>query len=292
MRDRLLALSLRRPMRISNEEYDLTMPTLEDFEIDPLPPSVLRMLNSCTIIQDPVKRRNLADMCVQKVKLCVCIGHVLAAQYITSVREVGASAETNMMLIPRTFEVGESRVLECDQELTDWYDCLPNEIQYRPPPSKELSSASPRDVTTVHSALLRMIYLTTSSILHRPSILPHSPFPPVPVELKELARVKVRSAASEVTDIVQDLQDLDLIHFLPTTAVTALLPVVIIHLLDVNSNDMELRNTSLSKLRKCIHALQRLREIYSSAGFAISFLEAALQKGKIRIAGIHGEVLT
>jgi hypothetical protein len=135
----------------------------------------------------------------------------------------------------------------------------------------------------MHRALLKMVYLTTSSALHRPQVLPAAPFPTVEIELQDLSRNKVRRAAIEITHIAQDLHRLDLTRFLPTTGVTVLLPAVIIHLLDIKSNDPSVRMTSLQRFYQCMRILQRLREIYASADFATSFLEAAIRKAGIQL---------
>jgi hypothetical protein len=81
--------------------------------------------------------------------------------------------------------------------------------------------------------------------------------------------------------VAQDLHDLDLVRFLPTTGVTVLLPAVIIHLLDIKSCDVMVRNASLRRFYQCMQVLQRLREMYASADFAFSFLEAAIRKANI-----------
>jgi hypothetical protein len=126
-----------------------------------------------------------------------------------------------------------------------------------------------------------MIYLTTSSALHRPHVLPAMPSPPVTASLQELSRKRVREAATKITEVAQDLHDLDLVRFLPTTGVTVLLPAFIIHLLDIKSSDVTVRNASLRRFYQCMQVLQRLRELYASADFASSFLEAAIRKANI-----------
>lgn len=140
-----------------------------------------------------------------------------------------------------------------------------------------------QEVLHSHRALLKMVYLTTSSALHRPQVLPSIPFPSMDTELQEISRNKVRYAAVEITNIAQDLHSLDLTRYFPTTGVTVLLPAVIIHLLDIKSSDPNVRMTSLQRFYQCMRILQRLREIYASADFATSFLEAAIRKAGIQL---------
>jgi hypothetical protein len=132
-----------------------------------------------------------------------------------------------------------------------------------------------------------MIYLTTLSALHRPQVLPSAPaaWPARSsgIELHELSRKKVRHAAAEITRTAQDLHQLNLVRYLPTTGVTVLLPAVIIHLLDIKSSNEETRRVSLEGFCHCMQVMQKLRESYASADYATQFLEAAIRKVDIRV---------
>jgi hypothetical protein len=283
MRDRLIALGMRRPTRIKNEDCDVPMLVLDDFDIEPLPAELIRMLGGCPAVRDSAKRLKLAKMCIEKAKLCLCISHVLVAQYSVLSHKFGGTTETTMMLVPKKSAAESLEVMDCDRELDNWYQNLGEDLRYRMPGSKERANEHDGEVLTVHRALLNMIFLTTSSALHRPQVLPAMPSPAVAASLQELSRKRVREAATEITEVAQDLHDLDLVRFLPTTGVTVLLPAVIIHLLDIKSSDATVRNASLRRFYQCMQVLQRLREIYASADFAFSFLEAAIRKANIEM---------
>ena len=283
MRDRLIALGMRRPTRIKNEDCDVPLLALEDFEIEAGSAEVVRMLGGCAVIRDPDKRKQLALMCIEKAKLCLCVSQVLASQYSVLSHKLGGTTHTTMMLVPKKSAAETSEVERCDGELERWFEDLPDETRYQKPGSGERVKSTDGNVILVHRALLNMIYFTTSSALHRPQVLPAAPSPEVPADLQELSRRKVRVAATEITEVAKDLHGLDLVRFLPTTGVTTLLPAVIIHLLDIKSNDMTVRNTSLRRFHQCMHVLERLREMYASADFATSFLEAAIRKANIQM---------
>jgi hypothetical protein len=281
MRDRLIALGMRRPTRIKNEDCDVPMLVLDDFDTEPLPAELVRMLGGCPAVRDSAKRLTLAKLCIEKAKLCLCISHVLAAQYSVLSHKFGGTAETTMMLVPKKSAAESLEVTDCDQELDRWHRNLGEDLYYRMPGSKVRANQHDGEVLTVHRALLNMIFLTTSSALHRPQVLPVMPSPAVAASLQELSRKRVREAATEITEVAQDLHDLDLVRFLPTTGVTVLLPAVIIHLLDIKSSDATVRNASLRRFYQCMQVLRRLREMYTSADFAFSFLEAAIRKANI-----------
>ncbi|EAW15090.1 putative C6 transcription factor (Ctf1B) [Aspergillus clavatus NRRL 1] len=280
-RDRLIALGMRRPMRVKDDDCDVPMLTLDDFEFHPFSPEIVSMIGDSEILQNVDYQKELALMFIEKAKLCLCVSHVLSAQYSVLSHKFGGTMETTMMLVPKKSSAETFEVRSCDQELEDWLANLPAEIQYSPAAPAKLTEA--QEVLHSHRALLKMVYLTTSSALHRPQVLPASPFPSMDAELQEMSRNKVRFAAIEITNIAQDLHSLDLTRYFPTTGVTVLLPAVIIHLLDIKSSDPSVRMTSLQRFYQCMRILQRLREIYASADFATSFLEAAIRKAGIQL---------
>ena len=281
-RDRLIALGMRRPTRVKDEDCDVPLPTIDDFDFKPLSPEVVQVLGDCEMVHNVAHQKELAIMFVEKAKLCLCISHVLTAQYSVLSHKFGGTTETTMMLVPKKAAAETCEVRHCDNELESWLTGLPEAAQYRPPATSSLSNGD--EVLHLHRALLKMIYFTTSSALHRPQVLPATPVPTVEAELQSLSRAKVRHAAVEITNIAQDLHVLDLTRYLPTTGVTVLLPAVIIHLLDIKSNDLSIRNSSLHRFYQCMQILSRLREIYASADFATSFLEAAIRKAGIQLS--------
>ncbi|KAL4927916.1 putative C6 transcription factor (Ctf1B) [Aspergillus undulatus] len=280
-RDRLIALGMRRPMRVKDDDCDVPMLTLDDFEFHPFSPEIVSMVGNSEVLQSVNHQRELASMFIEKAKLCLCVSHVLSAQYSVLSHKFGGTMETTMMLVPKKSAAETFEVRRCDQELEDWLAHLPTEIQYSSAAPAKLSEA--QEVLHSHRALLKMVYLTTSSALHRPQVLPAVPFPSMDTELQDISRNKVRFAAIEITNIAQDLHRLDLTRYFPTTGVTVLLPAVIIHLLDIKSSDPNVRMTSLQRFYQCMRILQRLREIYASADFATSFLEAAIRKAGIQL---------
>ncbi|KAI9772833.1 MAG: hypothetical protein M1840_008715 [Geoglossum simile] len=287
MRDRLVALGMRRPTRIKSEDYDVPMLTLDDFEISSLNPNITCIAQECLLAREPVRQRELAIMCIEKAKLCVCISHVLSAQYSVLNNNQGAltpegNTTTTMMLLPRKLGAETCEVRSCDDQLSKWIKELPVEASYRTPVPGAVD-----EVLTVHCALLHMVYYTTLSALHRPQVLPSAPaaWPARNggAELHEISRNKVRRAAAEITRFGKELRELDLVKYLPTTGVTVLLPAIIIHLLDIKSLDENIRNESLLGFSLCMQVIHRLRENYAAADYATHFLEAAIRKANIQV---------
>lgn len=284
MRDRLVALGMRRPIRI--REDDFTVPVLEtsDFEIEALPAEINRMIGGCSVMRDASKRKLLAEMCVAVVQCCQRVTTVLGVQYSMLGHMLGATQQTTMRLVPKKAAADVKEVTKCDRDLEQWYQSLPIELRYfKDTTPREQNIQNDGDVINLHRALLTGMYLTTTSALHRPQMMPAMPNLVIEPELKELSKQRVREASAAITDIFRDLYARDSIKYLPTTGVTILLPAIIVHLLDIKSPESATRQLSVRRFQFCMQALQKLRELYASADFAFSFLDAAIRKADVPV---------
>lgn len=166
MRDRLVALGMRRPTRIKCEDCDVPMLTLDDFSIDvsldegEVEDSVFWSYEERQQREMEAKRqRELAIMCIEKAKLCECISQVLSAQYSVLNTNQGSlaadgSTRTTMMLLPKKLDPECCQVERCDAELAKWIRELPEGARYAPNRVGEAVD----DVLTLHRNLLYMVY--------------------------------------------------------------------------------------------------------------------------------------
>lgn len=295
MRDRLIALGMRRPTRIKAGDFDVPMLTVDDFEIRTLPEEASCIPQDCNLLRDVEKQRQLAVLCVEKAKLCVCISSVLSVQYSVLQSTQGASGSeestrTTMTLQPKKTDSGTTEVQACDKALQEWKDNLPEEAHYVVPMWNDVESGD--GYMVLNRSLLHMIYYSTLSALHRPQVLPSSGMSPrdAKAEVIDVSRKAVRLAASEITSIANTLYNLDLVRLLPTTGITVLLPAVIIHLLDIKAPDEATRRTSLQGFCQCMQTMARLRDIYAAADYSTAFLEAAIRKAEITLPQRSNEV--
>ncbi|KOS18622.1 Cutinase transcription factor 1 beta [Escovopsis weberi] len=286
MRDRLVALGMRRPTRIKDEDFDVPMLAEADFEIEALPEHITLIGTECALVHSVEMQRELATMCVQKAKLCVCISDMLKTQYSVLIRdnmEPENTASSTMMLFPNKEPDSLDGVARVDAGLRAWAEALPASCHYR--------ALQPRDArdggatVAVQRTLLHMAYHTTVSALHRPQFLPSSPAqaPAISREVQEMSRLRVKEAAMRITAMATELHHLRLERYLPTTGVTFILPAMIIHLLEMKSPQVDARTRATRGFRQCMRVMGRLREIYASADYATGFLDAALRKAAIDI---------
>jgi hypothetical protein len=284
MRDRLVALGMRRPTRIKSEDFDVPTLNEDDFEIEALPEENQLLGPECVLIRDIEMQRRLAIMCIEKAKLCMLIGDMLKVQYsVLSRSGVLPEHTTNSthMLLPNKNPENMEDVENVDHHLQDWFASLPEACHHRT--LDTASTTNGNQVLAVQRNLLHMIYHTTISALHRPLFLPASPTegPSTPLEVQETARQRVREAAEHITRMAADLRVHGLERFLPTTGVTVILPAMIVHMLDTKSPDAETRAGAIMGLKECLVVMSNLRNIYAAADFATGFLDALLRKGML-----------
>ncbi|KAH7318594.1 cutinase transcription factor 1 [Stachybotrys elegans] len=286
MRDRLIALGMRRPTRIKDEDFDVPMLTEQDFDIQALPENNTVISHACTLMRDLSMQRELAIMCIYKAKLCVCISHMLRTQYSVLIRDKVKPDNTTtstMMLFPNKKLDNVESVSAVDMELMTWAESLPKCCQYRALTPNDTKDG--RSSLAVQRTLLHMVYYTTVSALHRPQFLPSSPLhaPTTSRQAQDMSRMRVRDAAMHITHMAAQLHQHRLEGFLPTTGVTVILPAMIIHLLEMKNPSIEARQRAMYGFRQCMRVMEKLREVYAAADYATGFLDAALRKAAISV---------
>ena len=118
---------------------------VEDFETDVLPPGPSCISSECRILRSPELQRQLAVMCIQKAKLCVCMSHVLTVQDSVFNHNHGltneeGSTQTTFRLAARRWDPEANGVQTCDRELELWKNELPEDAKYRTPTWLEVDS--------------------------------------------------------------------------------------------------------------------------------------------------------
>jgi len=284
LRDRLIALGMRRPTRIQDGDFDVPMLQEGDFELEALPETNELLPPDCRLVRDVDMQKELASMCIEMLKLCVCVSHMLKAQYSVLNREgmrADNTTDSTMMLFPNKTLDNVEKVHMVDVELMNWFSNLPETCQYRPIAPTDVQDG--RSTVAVQRNLLHMVYHTTVSALHRPQFLPQPNAPPVSRQIQEMSRMRVRDAAGQITQMANELHQYRLERYLPTSGVTVILPAMIIHLLEMKSPLQDVRQKATKGFRQCMKVMEKLRDIYAAADFATGFLDAALRRAAIDV---------
>ncbi|CAH0047473.1 unnamed protein product [Clonostachys solani] len=281
IRDRLLCLAVRRPPRIRDEEFDVPMLTIDDFENSLQMPTdeVLKLLGESGLTTlDVDGRKGVALICVELAKLCICIGKVLTTQYSILGSPVGGSQSfTQTATVPQFSEKQALDLAKCDGELQDWLRNRQAVCRYSPPVRGSTANNNwCNRITRLHQALLHMIYLNTVGALHRPQAFSPTTSPAESVNRKNSIQ-RVKEAAIATTKLAFDLQSENQFHYLSTSSIPAFLSAALIHLRDVCSPVEEVRSTGIGRFYQSVQALHQLQEMYVAAELAIRFLEKVIK---------------
>ena len=293
MRDRLVALGIRRPARIRSEDFNVPMLTLDDFDTSPFEDKILRFLGPLPMADDRSTMESMAVTCIELAQLCVHIGTILFTQYsILGNSASGGRENIAMMVVPRKSVDQLQEMAKCDLNLEYWLQNLNPACRYQTgnsPGAKQQNEG--QRILHLHQALLYMIYLTATAILHRPRALQSNSNFVDSGSNTRLSRDKVADAVTGITGIVHDLCNHDQLRYVSTSTIPALLSATLILLLDIRSAREEVRYTAIGRFFQCWQALHQLRDMYASADHAVWFLEAVIEKTNVHIPMFHKTLL-
>ena len=278
MRDKLIAFSMRRPSRIKDSDFDTKMLQMNDFDLENFSPGVLEIIGGWWAKNGQAPRFSLAEMCLEKIKLCTCIDHLLATQYSVQSELNELDTHTTMMLKPKPRKSDETLVLRCEEELEGLHEMFPESCRLRVPDMLENGDDPSGGVLFSHAAMLDMLYSTASIGLHRPQVLSTSPLGPEGQKSWQTSHQRIKQAAVRITRTAEDLSERDLVRFLPPVGVTVALAAGISHLLDVKSCNAGSERLSESRFRVCLHILNQLADMYASAAYGLAFVESVVQR--------------
>jgi hypothetical protein len=274
VQDRLIALGMKLPTRLK-EDYDMQMLRVDDFGLRKPP---LGIPPRDGVSWDTPKQRLIANICIQKTKLCVCLNHLILMQ--ESIKETNQQAMIGpngqgLRVSSADLEAKFSKLQLCEDEFQGWFANIPDDIRLDriATPSTDLS-------LTVHIATIYLIYFCAYAFLQRSHLsllAPEAPFQQKKgAEALDSPRAKICSAARAVTEITQQLRNLDLVRYLPHSAVISFIYVIVIYLPEVTSI------TSADGFAQCMRVMEALRGSYFGMDYATRFVNAAFERESLQ----------
>ena len=274
IRDRMIALGTRRPMRICDDDFNVAMLTLQDFDLETFEQS---SQGHC-LIPSAEDITSTALMCIQLAKLCTYIGHVMSSQY--TVVSTHPDVPHTMMVVSKRNGGNTQELESCDRELDEWFRALSTNVRRTTSTNHQ---EDPHSCSEAHWACLNLAYLTVVNVLHRAQALQPLPTAAEAQIVQKQSRAKVKDAARSLTKLAQNMLRNDQIRFLSPLGVTALMAASLSHMLDISSGDEDVRDASTFRLYQSLQVLQSLGSIYSSADAAVSFLTSVTRKAGIPV---------
>ena len=288
MRDKEIALAMRRPTRIRDFSFATSLLELDDFDLTPFSVSVAN-LTSGSPISSVVIRRHLATQCIEKTRLCLHISTVLNGQYSLSKEANEVDKHPNMMMMPQRPGLTKVEVVTLDEELEQWCSSMPLECQREWLADQDNFNNGSSELLILHADILESLFCVTSNALHRQRGLG-----PLPAEVElhslwKLSRFRVIETGNKLTDIIKELNERNLTGFLPPFGVTTLLTAALVQLHCSSLHDLGHPSALRTGLKDCVCALQVLTKIYASAEYARDFLATLVRRRSISIPQ-HGLV--
>ncbi|KAL4864355.1 hypothetical protein BDV12DRAFT_176357 [Aspergillus spectabilis] len=246
-RDRLVALNLRRATVIDDADFTLPLPILADFEMKQYPDRVLKMLGDCEILRRVDQQQNLAQMFIEKSKLCCTISGII-------------------LPIANASVFSPSELTHYIDAIEDWQANLPADVKYRAP-SSHLSEGE--RALFAYRAWLKMLYLAASGALLRQRSQKSLNSPSSP-------ETGLHSVTNSIAGVAEGLHQPDLVHCLPTTTVGLLMPVLATHFMNIRSETPDLWRNAFQSLYQCLKVLEKLGEVYALAESMAAFFQSAI----------------
>jgi hypothetical protein len=286
MRHSLIAAAMRRPVYIKEEDYDIPMLTLDDFDIVALPDNVSCIPMDCSVARNLDQQRQLAELCIQRARVCQLINRISETAYIASTNQQAVAAEEQSPVaetMPRTREPGTNlqQLIACHGELQQWLDGLPTASQRGISSQNESVDQDP--VLCVHRDLLHMIFYAALSALHTPQspATVQTGAPGNSMDLDSLqsedSRRQVERAAIEITKIARDLQMIGFVKYLTNTSADVIRPALVFHLIRMKTLLEGVgHRASRKSFTILLEVMNTHRAKYPAAEFTLSYLDAAI----------------
>lgn len=271
MRDRFLALGLRRPIRI--KDSDVSVPGLEvsDFEIATLCRDSSIIDSELSVLFQFSKQVELAEICIHRSRLSSLIEGVLNTQ---NAYDNAEQPSGNAGTVQFGWEL-EDMFAHSAACLELWKASIPDSCQYR---YHGDGGVSPSII--LHQSHLQMSFHTLLYTLHRPRFLPSIPKQTCIFStlFSKGSGREVLVSALEITRIATDLRQLGLDCYLPVSGVTIIFPAMVICLLEMKAENPEGKRRAAARFDSCMKVMERLQETYIAADLAINYFKAALKK--------------
>ncbi|CDM33750.1 Transcription factor, fungi [Penicillium roqueforti FM164] len=263
VRDRILSLGFRRPLRIPNS--DVTMSLLEStryYSSEPYHDLVLVMLGEAAAMLNWENQERMMLLFIQEIKLAHCVGVIINLLY-QDAWSPSPSGDYKYAMVPKS-NVPQAAITECEQLLKTWIEDLPAPAHYFSPSLLHgCHTESPEIVLLVHQAFLYLLHLTTMSVLYQDASSRGD-------GLQTTLISEMRGLTSQVNEILNELHDCRILHFLPGSTITILIIILEASLPDLKVSDDIVRMQAMSNLYACEEAAGYLLQTYPAAEIVLS----------------------
>ncbi|KAI9763514.1 MAG: hypothetical protein M1840_000467 [Geoglossum simile] len=268
LRDRSIALALRHQHLINHEDYDVQQLTLDDFEDE----------FHQSRVYGPYAKYLLARLCISMSRLGMIATKLVTMKSFPRQTQAvpGSNAPTAVALNEHDAIASVLSVEALNMELRIWFRSLSDEEMHLPCKEPGHSTA-----IVLHRKYLEMVYCGVMIALHQvPVALFNAGQASWSKGLKEQMddfRQRVRTAASTISGILEEIGNLGMLLYLPVAATAFISSAAVVHLIDVKTSPISANADSRRRLRVCTQALEILQERYVGVDFVNHVLNATVE---------------
>ncbi|KAH6974267.1 fungal-specific transcription factor domain-containing protein [Ilyonectria sp. MPI-CAGE-AT-0026] len=267
MRDRVVSLGMRRPPRIRDDDYNVSILEESDFKPVAWQRGALRR-DICSYADDKKKRHELACLCVEKAKLCRCWRHYVRTHY--TIFSENADSGTEIFRVPKLSDT--DIFAACNEDLLKWHSALPESCKYT-----SLTDVSNGGDSTValNRTILHMVYFSAVASLHRSRFTALSRDPNASLFEQEMSKLSMQNAATHISSMAGSIHNTGMDIFLPTLGISILVSAAVIHLLEMKGVIQADKKAAFKGYRRCMSVIESLKDMYVVADLAKDAMEWA-----------------
>lgn len=270
IRDQLTSLEMKRLPRIRDGEYNVSMLTDDDFEIERTQDDYhLKSGAICIQFRDETRQKELGRLCTAKAVLCQCIGAYLMLSHPIQSREGSKVYSNNPIPNLDGKNSGGFSFASLKGKLDMWHKSLP-ECCWLRPLSDEVRTVDAGIV--LNRMVLHIIYQSIMLAIERTTFM--SPLTQSLLD-RETAKLCMLEAALQISDMANEAHEAGLYRFFSNSALMAIIAAAGVHLQRLKGNLEAENQATFERYRQCAELIKTLGDTHEPANLARHVMEWA-----------------
>lgn len=266
IRDRLISFAMKTPSRIRDEDYNVPMLEMSDFQSEHVHANALDKISAiCSYFGDKNRRATLARLCIAQARLCRSLRYTAGPVFNQPIE-----TPSNISSPRGVSQASGHSFATYHRDLLEWYDTLCHNDLYQPISADDIHPDGSANLE-LNRAVLHMIYYAGVLGLHRSRI---SDTGTSPCD-KELSKTFVQHSAKRISEITSNIQDRGLDRFLPLAAITTTTSAISVHFLEIRGVFQANLFDSQENYQRCLKVMKSVKEIYSTVDCSSSLSETS-----------------
>lgn len=279
-RDRLAAITTRKPIRVRDEDLNLDLLKFQDFDTKPLDTRIPALRN-CPLATDCVSKVMLADMFMSKLKLLLIMGRTIVASYTLQRFAVSTSEWAIYYKPKRNCDLDLNIFNELRDELDHW-STTRNSYCHMKYHQENGTDEMSRTNLRIHAASLELLHMMAVEILNRPLTSPPASIQQRRSEddqdrledsVTSTAIATVSRVTSEMSTLLQSLREQNLLGKIPPVSVSFIMTAMASLLVDIRMARKQPNDVPNHQYHECIRSLLAIRDIWPMTNGACTMVK-------------------